>query len=211
MNTNSLQFKELLIIANQHAHEYVRYSDDQIKKGEHLLDDPHKGERAWSIPETTGKFLYNCIIENNFQNGLELGTSVGYSTLWITAALTENNSDATLITIEKNKEKSTIAQSYLSPAFPSKITFHTGRILEFLPTMYQSLDFVFMDADRGNYFEYWKYLFPLLHKKSMVVIDNASRVQKSVQEFQEFLKSDPRISVSLNPLDNGLLIITLVD
>src|SRR5690606_18392461 len=117
--------------------------------------------------------------------------------------------DAPLITIEKNGTKSNIAKSYLCPTFAKNIIFHTGRIGEILPTINHPLDFVFMDADRGNYRTYWEYIFPLLHKKSMVIIDNANRVQKSVQEFQYFLQQDDRISVTLNPMDNGLFIITL--
>lgn len=211
MNINSSEFQNLLKIATKHAESYVYYSESQITKGEHLLNNPKIGERAWSIPQTTGEFLYKLITQNNLQNGLELGTSVGYSTLWIASALTENNSETTLITIEKNETKSHIAQSYLFPTFAKNITFHTGRILDFLPNIQNSFDFIFMDADRGNYQEYWKYIFPLLNKKSIVVIDNASRVQKSVQEFQEVLMNDSRIKTYLHNLDNGLLIITLAD
>lgn len=211
MNAKSSEFQNLLKIATKHAESYVYYSESQIAKGEHLLNDPKIGERAWSIPQTTGEFLYKLITQNNLQNGLELGTSVGYSTLWIASALTENNPEATLVTIEKNETKSNIAQSYLFPIFVKNITFYTGRILEFLPNINNSFDFIFMDADRGNYQEYWKYIFPLLNKKSIVVIDNASRVQKSVQEFQEILTSDSRIKTHLYDLDNGLLIITLTE
>jgi predicted O-methyltransferase YrrM len=209
MHYQSPDFISLLGTAQHHATTYVQYSPDQIAKSEHIHNDPRTGERAWSIPETTGKFLYDRIMENNFQNGLELGTSIGYSTLWIASALTENNPNAPLITIEKNGTKSSIAQSYLCPMFAKNIIFHTGRIGEILPTINYPLDFIFMDADRGNYRTYWEYIFPLLHKKSMVIIDNANRVQKSVQEFQDFLREDDRISVTLNPMDNGLLIITL--
>ncbi len=209
MNNQSPKFLSLLTIAQHHANNYVRYSPDQIHKGEDMLNDPKKGERAWSIPPTTGEFLYNLIVKNNLQNGLELGTSIGYSTLWIASALTQNNPDAQLITIEKNQEKSSIAQSYLLPTFVNTIQFHVGKILDILPTIHHPLDFIFMDADRGNYQAYWEYIFPLLHTKSIVVIDNANRIQKSVQEFQDFLQQDNRITTILNPLDNGLLIITL--
>lgn len=211
MQHQSSEFEKFLAIATEHAESYVHYSESQVEKGEHLLNNPKIGERAWSIPQTTGEFLYKLITQNGLQNGLELGTSIGYSTLWVISALTENNPDAKLVTIEKNEAKSQIAQSYLLPTFTKNITFHTGRILDFLPNIHNSFDFVFMDADRGNYQEYWKYIFPLLNKKSIVIIDNASRVQKSVQEFQETLTNDPRIKTHLHGLDNGLLIITLAE
>jgi predicted O-methyltransferase YrrM len=211
MNSNSSEFKILLERATHDAQDYVTYSPSQIEKGEHLLNDPKIGERAWSIPESTGKFLYSLILKTGSTSGLELGTSVGYSTLWITAGLTENDPHAQLITIEKNNVKSKIAQENLLSKFEKNITFHTGRIIDILPELNQSFDIIFMDADRGNYQEYWKYIFPLLNKKSIVVIDNASRVQKSVQEFQEMLKNDTTLITYLHDLDNGLFLVTLKD
>ena len=72
-------------------------------------------------------------------------------------------------------------------------------------------DFIFMDADRGNYQEYWNYLKYFLHKKSIVVIDNALRNQKSVTDFQDFIRTDTTLMSYLYPLDNGLFMIARTD
>lgn len=213
MNIENPEFLSVLEKATYNAENYTLYSPTQIARGEHLLNDPSIGEHAWSIPETTGRFLYSFVTEHGFKTGLEFGTSVGYSTLWIAAGLAHNAPDAHLITIERNGEKSEIAQTTLSPVFGDMITFHSGLINNYLQTVPDDtkFDFMFMDADRGNYMNYWPFIKSFMHKKSIVIIDNALRVQQSVREFQDFLKADSTLSTYLYEFDNGLFIVSLSD
>lgn len=211
MNIKSIEFKQLLATMTDLAENYIAYSPSQIARGDHLKHDPTQGEHAWSIPETTGRFLYNTIIKLGCTTGLELGTSIGYSTMWIMAAFSENSKDSTLITIEQSVKKYELAQENLKPLFGDSIEFHNKVIKEYLPTLSinRTFDFIFMDADRGNYFEYWNYIKKFLNKKSIVIIDNALRAQKSVTDFQNYLKSDLSLSIYLHPIDNGLFIVSL--
>lgn len=212
MNTEHRLFLNLLEKVTDHAKNYVIYSPSQIARGDHLKNDATVGERAWSIPKTTGQFLYSLIIKLGFKTALELGTSIGYSTLWIAAALDEKGEHAHMITLEKNPEKSEIAHNTLGSHFPF-VQFHSGMIGNYLPMIPDNttFDFIFMDADRGNYQEYWNYLKHFLHKKSIVVIDNALRNQKSVTDFQDFIRTDTTLMNYLYPLDNGLFIIVRTD
>lgn len=212
MNTTSDIFKKILDSVSHQVERYVFYSPSQVERGDHLKNDPTLGERAWNIPKTTGEFLYTLITRLGSKTGLELGTSLGYSTLWIAAALEENSSDFSLVTIERNSEKSTIAKNLLSDHFPA-VVFHTGTIGDYLKTLpeNQQFDFIFMDADRGNYREYWGSIQNFLHEKSIVVIDNALREQKSVHEFQNYLINNPTLATYLYELDNGLFIVTKSD
>lgn len=212
MNNNSNEFKNVLSKATHYVENYVAYSPTQIARGDHLKNDPALGERAWSIPKTTGEFLYNLIRRTGSVSGLELGTSIGYSTLWIAAGLDENSKDFLLTTVERSTEKSQIAKDILSSTFPT-ISFHNEIITNYFSTLAPdtTFDFIFMDADRGNYKEYWNYIKTFLHKKSIVVIDNALRTQKSVSEFQDFLNTDPSLVTYLHNFDNGLFIVTRSD
>jgi predicted O-methyltransferase YrrM len=210
MNSESSEFNKLLEKATNISHEYVYYSPSQIDRGDHLKNDPTLGERSWSIPETTGKFLYKIITKLNLRSALELGTSTGYSTLWIATALSEQSDDWKLITIERNLEKQKLAQELLQDPFSDHIHFENSFIENYLPTIsHMKFDLIFMDAERGKYKEYWNYIKGFLHEKSIVIIDNALRSQKSVIEFQDFLKSDSSLSTYLHPMDNGLFIVTL--
>lgn len=212
MIINSVKFNILHDNVLLYVENYVMYSPSQIARGDHLKNNPAVGERAWSIPETTGSFLYSLIINLGSKTVLELGTSIGYSTLWIAAALDEQVERAHMITLEKNPEKSDIARHTLGSSFPF-IQFHSGLIGNYLPMIPENttFDFIFMDADRGNYQEYWNYLKHFLHKKSIVVIDNALRNQKSVTDFQDFIRTDITLMSYLYPLDNGLFMIARSD
>jgi predicted O-methyltransferase YrrM len=212
MKISTSTFNNLLQQASVHAQTYIMYSPTQIERGDHLKNDITTGERAWSIPETTGRFLYSLITNLEFRTVLELGTSIGYSTLWIAAGLDEQKENAQMITIEKNPNKSEIAQNTLGKHFPF-IHFHSGIIGNYLPMISDStkFDLIFMDADRGNYQEYWNYLKHFLHQKSIVVIDNALRNQKSVIDFQDFIRADTTLISYLHHLDNGLFIIARAD
>ncbi len=212
MYMNGNQFQNLLEQATKVSQEYIYYSPSQIERGDHLKNDPSLGEHAWSIPETTGEFLHEIVTRLGFKSGLELGTSTGYSTLWIAAALSNNSNDWKLITIERNSAKMDLAKGLLQDEFGDHIHFENDLIENYLPTISDmKFDLVFMDAERGKYKEYWNYIKGLLHEKSIVIIDNAFRAQKSVIEFQDFLKSDSSLSTYLHPLDNGLLIVVLSD
>lgn len=212
VNIESTEFKKILAQVTYSAEHYVMYSPSQIERGDHLKNDSSLGERSWSIPKTTGEFLYSLIISLGCSSALELGTSIGYSTLWIAAGLDEQTEYADMVTLEKNPEKSCIAENTLGKHFPF-IHFHSGIIGNYLPIIASgtTFDLIFMDADRGNYQEYWHYLKHFLHEKSIVVIDNALRNQQSVIDFQDFIRADSTLTSYLHPLDNGLFIITRAD
>lgn len=194
------------------ADSYLAYSPTQITRGDHLKNDPTLGEHSWRIPETTGMFLHQIIRRLGLKIGLELGTSTGYSTFWISHALYQNDVNFKLMTIERVERKHLIVvELFKDIPFGKNIAFMKSEIAPTLEKVSGPFDFIFMDADRGNYVEYWNYIKKFLNKKSIVIIDNALRVQKSVTDFQDFLKSDPSLSTYLHPLDNGLFIVTSSD
>lgn len=195
------------------ADGYVSYSESQIARGDHLKNDLRLGERSWRIPETTGQFLYNLIKKINAKNTLELGTSLGYSTLWIAQALSENDADFKLITIERNTPKFNVMQKLFSTVpYAKNISFFNAEIIDVLHNITdQTFDFIFMDADRGNYELYWSLIKNFLHKESLVVIDNAFMEKQSMHAFMEKLSADNSIVTHLHPIDHGLLLVTLAD
>lgn len=204
---NSYQKTFLETIA-QTAADLVWWKPEQIARGEDLENNPTKGERPWIIPETTGAFLYSLVRERGFSNILELGTSIGYSTLWLAYALEPRN--GSIHTIERSANKVSVAQNTFAQSKTiTPITLHEGLIHDVIQTFPDSLmfDFVFMDADRGHYHEY----FPLIKKHllpgALIVADNASNMSKRMQPFFDLLTQEGW-TWTINPIDNGLLIAT---
>ncbi len=202
---------ELLEHIEQQARELVWYSADQVKRGIHLLNDPNQGERPWIIPRTTGHFLYDLITERNTKTVLELGTSIGYSTLWIASALLQTSGK--LATLERNPEKVSLAQNNLSTLLQTNnviVSFYQGEIKDTLSTACSDLgniDVVFLDADRGHYHEYFETIKQYLHDDSIIIADNAVNMQSRMKPFLELLELQGW-NYTIHDIDNGILIAT---
>ncbi len=205
MYTNSPEKTILDSIAAQAA-DLVWWKPEQMERGEHLENNPRKGERPWIIPETTGKFLYDTIITESSRSVLELGTSIGYSSIWMAYALRKTTGH--LYTIEHSHNKVPVARKHFSEAgVVDTITLYEGSIGDIIQQFPNELQFdgLFMDADRGHYHEY----FPILEKHLMsgawVIADNAGNMQQRMKPFLELLIT-MGWQYEILDFDNGLLV-----
>lgn len=199
---------DLLKKIKQESQTLVWWKPEQIARGEDSENNPKKGERPWIIPETTGQFLHDLIVQNNFRSVLELGTSIGYSTLWIADAL--HNTGGHVHTIELSHNKIPVARRHFQESeLDHRITLHHGYIGDILAQFSDDMifDFVFMDADRGHYHEYFPVIKKHLHAGAMIVADNAGNMNTRMQPFFDLL-IEQDISFEIKDLDNGLLVIT---
>lgn len=190
----------------QESHDLVWWKVEQKERGEDIVNDPKKGERPWIIPESTGQFLHDMIMKNNVTSVLELGTSIGYSTIWIADALSQNQGH--VHTIEHSLNKIPVAKKYFQESgLEHLITLHEGNILDALEQFHDDLkfDFVFMDADRGHYHEYFPLIKKHLREGAVIVADNAGNMNARMQPFFDLLKQE-NISFEILPMDNGLLV-----
>ena len=204
-----MNFLEVVTRIETESPNLVWWSKTQLERGENLENNPTKGERPWSIPRPTGEFLRTFILEHAPKIILELGTSVGYSTVWMASAAAEIGGH--IHTIEMQPHKCDIAKRNIADAeLADFVTFHQGRILETIPNlpndlMGQKIDLVFMDADRGHYHEYFKILEPMIAANATIIADNAINMQTRMSPFLELLKEYGWDYNILN-FDNGILI-----
>ncbi len=198
--------QDLLKKIEQESHSLVWWKVEQKERGEDIVNDPKKGERPWIIPESTGQFLHDLILKNNFSSVLELGTSIGYSTIWIADALSQTNGH--IHTTEHSLNKIPVAKNYFQESgFEHLITLHEGNILDTLEQLPTDLkfDFVFMDADRGHYHEYFPLIKKHLREGAVIIADNAGNMNARMQPFFDLLKQE-NISFEILPMDNGVLV-----
>ena len=206
-----MNFLEVITKIETESPDLVWWSKTQLERGEHLENNPTKGERPWSVPRPTGEFLRTFILEHAPKIILELGTSVGYSTVWMASAAAEIGGH--IHTIEMQPHKCDIAKRNVSDAeLADFVTFHQGRILETIATLpyylrNQKIDLIFMDADRGHYHEYFKILEPMIADNATIIADNAINMQTRMIPFLELLKKSGWNCEILN-FDNGILIAT---
>ncbi|MGV3599404.1 MAG: O-methyltransferase [Bacteroidota bacterium] len=150
---------------------------------------------------------------------LEIGTYTGYSALCFAEGLTE---DGVLHTIDINEELETMVRNYIGLAgLENKIKFHIGNALEIIPTLDETFDLVFLDADKENYAAYYDLVIDKLSTGGIIVADNvlwsgkvldekelAKDVEtKALNEFNKKVLADPRVENVLMPVRDGLNVI----
>ena len=149
---------------------------------------------------------------------LEIGTYTGYATLCMAEGLA---GDALIHTIEINDEMEDFIQKYLSRSSDKeKIKVHFGDAMEIIPTLDETFDLIFIDADKRLYSDYYDLVFPKVRNGGLILADNTlwdgkvleEPVQSDKQtigilEFNEKIKNDPRVERVILPLRDGLTMI----
>lgn len=133
-------------------------ADARVRK---VLDSHRSSWGGMNIPEADGRALYDTIIKNGYKKALEIGTSNGYSGLWIAWALSKTG--GRLITVEIDRGRHEEAVAYFRQAGLEKVVdARLGDAHEIVPALPGPFDFVFCDADKDWYENYLKAVLPKL-------------------------------------------------
>ncbi len=162
----------------------------------------------WSIPRTTGWLLYSLILASHPRRILELGTSFGYSTLWLCQAARDLGT--TIETVELMPEKADQATENLRDAGYDNWILHKRDAKDVCREWKGTLDFVFMDADADSYPDYWDCLASHLSPNAVVVADHALTHPHLLRPQLDKLVHQPELRYFIHPIDNGLLIASRV-
>jgi predicted O-methyltransferase YrrM len=152
-----------------------------------------------SVPHKYGRILYNLVKFYQPMNILELGTSVGISTLYLASA----NEKARIWTIEGCKNKQLIARENIQILGLQNVYFYNNRFDEVLPrVLYQmpSVDMVFMDGDhrRANTVNYFELILDYVHNNTIVVIDDIHWSGDMEEAWKEiWIENHVRVTVDL--------------
>jgi len=142
---------------------------------------------------------------------LEIGTFSGHSALSMAAALPD---DGRIDTCELDAERAKVAQSYFDRSpHGSKITIHLGPALASIAALDGEFDFVFIDADKEGYVDYYEAVLPRLAPHGLIAADNtlwSGRVldgEGPIVRFNDHVAADPRtVQVILSVRDGVTLI-----
>jgi predicted O-methyltransferase YrrM len=158
--------------------------------------------RMLNITPETGALLRILAIAIGARRILEVGTSDGYSTLWLAWAAQATGGHVE--TIERSADKIALARANLDRAgLAQLVTIHEGVALDIIDTLDGPFDLVFLDADRPNYLAYAERLLALLRPRGLLVTDNVVSHATELVAFLERIKADPRCQSVTLPLGNG--------
>ncbi len=162
-------------------------------------------------------FLHLIIKIYNPTNILELGTFTGLSALTMGLAMNKN---AFLTAIDKNRDTSNIAKKFFIKAkLEKKINLIVKNANESIKDLIKNkkiYDLIFIDADKGNYLNYFENSLKLLNKSGLIIIDNVlwygdvvdknkgDKLTKIIREFNSFVCNDHRVESLILPLGDGL-------
>ena len=116
---------------------------------------------SWNVPEADGKLLHDIIIKNGYTRALEIGTSTGRSTIWIAWALSKTGGKVTTIEIDESRYK-TALKNFKKAGLSQYIDARLADAHELVLILKGPFDFVFSDADKGWYKNYFDALAPKL-------------------------------------------------
>ena len=156
------------------------------KKVEAFLDKTKGDWDDMNVPYADGQLLFDLIIENNYTRAVEIGTSTGHSSIWIAWALAKTG--GTLITIEIDESRHQEAlKNFEEAGVTEYIDARLADAHKLVPELDGPFDFVFSDADKSWYTNYFKALEPDMAVGSAFTAHNTS--MRGVQEFIEYVQS----------------------
>lgn len=166
-----------------------------------------------------GQFLATLVRLRGARRILELGTFTGYSSISMASALPP---DGHIITCDVDPDATEIARRYMDESgFGDKIEIRLGPALETIATLEGPLDLVFIDADKPSYKAYYEAVLPLLAENGLIIADNvlwSGRVvedgeddesTRSIKEFNEHVRVDPRVVSVMLTVRDGMTLIQL--
>ena len=159
-------------------------------------------KRMLNITRDTGRLLWIIVRATRATRILEVGTSNGFSTIWLADAARSTGGRVT--TLELNPDKIALARANLATAgLESVVDIIEGRAADTIAALPGPFDLVFLDADRPSYLTYLELVTPKLRPGGMLIADNVGSHAHELQEFLHRVKSHPQLSAVTVPIGNG--------
>ena len=206
---NDALYEYLLSVSLREPDVLCRLREETAKMPQHNMQiSPEQGQFIALLVELTG--ARKC---------LEVGTFTGYSTLSVALALPE---DGQIVACDISEEFTSRAKPYWQEAgMAGKIELRLGPALETLDALIAdgesgAFDFAFIDADKVNYQGYFQRALDLIRRGGLILVDNVlwsgavvdpardDEDTEAIRAFNQARAGDPRISLSLVPIGDGL-------
>jgi predicted O-methyltransferase YrrM len=164
--------------------------------------ETERPKRMLNITPDTGRLLWIMIRSGRANRILEVGTSNAYSTIWLADAARETGGRVTTLEMDANKIR--LARENLERAgLSGRVEVIHGRAADSLRALGGPFDFIFLDADRGNYLTYLELVVPKLTVGGLLVADNVTSHAGELQDYLARVKSHPSLFSVTVPIGNG--------
>jgi predicted O-methyltransferase YrrM len=152
--------------------------------------------RYANIEPSEGAYLRDMVTKLKVQRALEIGTSTGYSGIWIAMGLRETG--GRLITVEIDPARHAKAREHFHfVGLADRIDARLGDALKEVPSVGGPLDLVFLDALKSDYLKYYEMVLPKMRRGGAIVAHNVKSHPKDMADFLERIQSDPKVSTEI--------------
>ncbi|HUL50513.1 MAG TPA: O-methyltransferase [Gemmatimonadales bacterium] len=205
----------------KHEQELTAYVSDLFAVEDQALKAIRERQQRQGLPPINisadeGKLLQVLLRAVGARRVLEIGALAGYSGVWLARALPD---DGMLTTIELDPRHAALArQAFEEAGVGTRARVLEGRALEVLRTLDAGFDAVFVDADKEPLAQYFEHAVRLVRTGGLVLLDNAFRHgsvidpsdrtpdTEGIRTFNRLSARDPRLSATIVPIRDGLLV-----
>jgi caffeoyl-CoA O-methyltransferase len=165
-----------------------------------------------------GRILHQLALISSAKNIFEMGSAIGYSTIWWAGAIADGGR---VIYTDGDRKKADEARGYFERAgVANRITIKVGDAIELLSEQTQQFDIIFCDLDKEDYPRAFRMALPRLRKGGLLVADNvlwsgkvadnnpSEASTKAIQEFNRLLYSASELFTTILPIRDGLAVAT---
>lgn len=164
-----------------------------------------RAERLRQISPDVGRFLQTIVLARRPRTIVEIGTSGGYSTIWL--SLAARDVGATVTTLEIDPKKVALASANLRDAgLDGVAAIVAGDAAVYLRARKEPFDFAFLDAEKEDYAAYLDMVVPLLSPGGVLVADNLLSHEEDLAPFRDRALADARLSGLVVPIGRGELL-----
>ena len=185
--------------------EYVRQCYQEFTN--HDAEQSDRLDRFRNIEPESAEYLYMQIMVQQSKQILEIGTSTGYSTLWLAKAA--KSTLGVVDTVEIDPKRIAIAkQNAKQLKLDELINFNQLDALDYLSNNHKLYDFILLDAERSAYISYWSSLSGLIREKGgLLIVDNVISHASEVAEFISMIENDSQFTTYTLKIGAGLLLV----
>ena len=193
-----------LLFVNIHTWGQTKTAESELDK--RVNDFLKKQSSMWrdmNVPATDGKLLYDIIMENKYKSAVEIGTSTGHSSIWIAWALSKTGGKLITFEIDERRYKEALS-NFEKAGLSNYIDARLGDAHELVAKLNEPIDFVFSDADKDWYTNYFKALDPRLVVGGCFTAHNIE--MSGAREFYKYISNLPNYKTMVDNRGAGMSI-----
>jgi len=175
----------------------IRTLKELDAKVEKFLNENRNRWHDWNVPYEDGKVLYELIIKNHYKRALEIGTSTGHSAIWMAWALSKTGGKLVTVEIDETRYK-TALKNFKQAGVEEFIDARLGDAHQLVKELRGPFDFVFSDADKEWYTQYFKDIDKKLVVGGCFTAHNVTDGFRDVKEFLNYIRSLPNYETTID-------------